>query len=359
MRPSTLLPLVWLGTLASLAACGGATGAPSSGASPGPEPGPGSSTCTARSGTVAAFPDGAVNAAFVDGSLYFDTKNLGRIERVPLAGGAIDTMLDAGGGGEWGIGGGTFAWETEPVTATAQSSTYVDQLHIRDAAGTVHDLPSMTNGSATQVHVDAQGNVYWLAPSSPAGVVRWNHATGEQELVPTGAIQGAYVVAESSLYWIDADNRTIRAIPTSGGTPRALATPGSGDLSLVAGDVGEPGVLYVRETPPTGGGAPLGGPQAARVHAVSKSDGATSVVLDGVTPMSNLAADDTHLYWVTVPPGTGDYIPGFDLVRRAKGGGAVEKIASFKNLAGEGTIGLDACNVYVVMGDGLVSYPKP
>jgi hypothetical protein len=317
-------------------------------------PDPVSGDCAARQGALVPFTNGVTNAAFVGETLYFDSNDDQRISRVSLAGGAIEALVDGGATGEWGAGGGVFAWETEPVHATPQSATYVDQFHIRDQAGVVHDFPPSSNGGVTEVQVDGAGNVYWRPPDNE-GVARWDHST-QQETVLANA--GLRLVDETQLYWVSADQTSILSMATSGGDVRTLATldaPSGSTIGLVASDAD---TLYVTQLPPIVGPS-LGGFSPAQIKGIPKRGGAPFLVADNTAPFySNVVADDTHLYWVTVPPGTGDYVSELDVVRTTKsGGGSVEQVASTK--AWIAAIGVDACNVYAVTKDGLVAYAKP
>jgi hypothetical protein len=318
-------------------------------------PDPGVAGCGARQGALVSFPSGVVNAAFIGDTLYFnDTSS--RIARVSLAGGAIETLVGSDATGEWTAGGNVFAWETEPVHATPQSPSYVDQLHIRDQAGVVHDFPPTSNGSSLQLHADVAGNVYWLSPDG-AGVKRWDHVSqAVTDLADAQLRVVDEVVDEERLYWVGADGKSIVSLATSGGAASTLATldvPTGGSLSILGGDVD---TIYVALTWPSAGPL-LGGMQPAEVEGIAKSGGAPFVVADGVELYyANVASDDMYLYLVTVPGG-GDYIGEFDLVRAPRrGGGAVEKLAS--SSADLIAIGADACNLYTVTNGDVSALAK-
>jgi hypothetical protein len=193
-------------------------------------------------------------------------------------------------------------------------------------------------------------------------LVRWDHSTEQQTLLGDGSI-GDYLVDDTHLYWVGADQKSILSMAATGDEqPRTLATidnPSGSSLLLLADDAPDPNVFYLRQAVP--GGSNLGPGGKTQIIAISKAAGTPSLVIGPTILFSNIAADDTHFYWVTVPPGTGDFISEFDLVRTPKtGGGSVDTIAQFaREPAGEGTIRVDACSVYVVMPDGLVAYPKP
>jgi hypothetical protein len=306
--------------------------------------------CIARSGQLVSFTGGTSNAAFVGAMLYFDSNDVQRIARVPVGGGAIETLVEADATGEWAAGGDVFAWETEPVHATPESPTYVDQLHIRDPAGVVHDLAPMTNGGVTLLHATSGGDVYWL---DAAGVERWDHATAEPALIAQASIG---LVDDTRLYWID--QTSIRSIAVTGGEVQTVAT-----LSLASGTTLSLGTLdadnlYLVETPPADGTS-LGGFYGRRIVSIPRSGGVPSLIADNVdSSFANLAVDDHHVYWATPPPGTGDYISEIDIQRADKrGGGPVEPIAKLKSFVA--AIGVDACNVYAVTNAGLSAYPKP
>jgi hypothetical protein len=310
-------------------------------------------SCASRQGSLVTFNNGVTNTLFLGETLYFDSDGTQRISRVALGGGAVETLVDSGATGEWGAGGGVLAWVSEPLHATPQSSTYIDQLHIRDASGQVHDFPPITDGSANQVQADAFGNVYWQPPDR-VGVARWDHASGAQTLIAAD-VSGRLIVDQSQLYWLSATS--ILTTSSSGGEVRTLATVGdaaAGLYSDLAGSDAE--TLFVTQT--TSGTDPLT-PPPIRILAVPKSGGAPVVVAADVEPsFANLAGDRDYVYWVTVPRGTGDTISEMDLVRAPKsGGGSVEKLASSSDWIV--AIGVDGCNLYWVSPRGLVSQPKP
>jgi hypothetical protein len=308
--------------------------------------------CVSRQGTLVTFNHGVTNAVFLGDTLYFDSDGTERISRVELGGGAVETLVDSGATGEWGAGGGVLAWVSEPVRATPQSSTYVDQLHIRDASGQVHDFPPSTDGSANQVQADAFGNVYWQPPDR-MGVARWDHASGATTLIDA-EVSGRLIVDRSNLYWLS--GASILTVSSSGGVTRTLATVDAapGRLTDLAGSDAE--TLFVTQT--TSGTDLLTQPPI-RILAIPKSSGAPVVVAADVEPsFANFAGDRDYLYWVTVPPGTGDAILEMDLVRAPKaGGGIIEKLASSSDWIV--AIGVDDCNLYVASEKGVVAHPKP
>lgn len=309
--------------------------------------------CDGAPGLRVTFPDGVTNASFVGDSLYFDNSGVGVISRVPLAGGAIEVLVDGGATGEWAAGGGTFAWDSEPVEATAQSSTYVDELHISDSSGATQDFPPTTNDAPQGMKTDALGNVYWLQ-SAADGMFRWDHASKKvTELA--GARYGQ--LDEAHVFWLASDGKTIEAMPTSGGEAATLATlelPSDTAASLGGQDADR---LYAVETPTTGNR--LGGFRASRIVAINKATGASWTVADGVDPSwANLASDGRDLYWATVPAGTGDYISEVDLVRAPIAGGG--PVVLLERLSKQVVaIGVDDCSFYAVTRDGLSAYLKP
>ena len=131
----------------------------------------GGGACSTQQGLIVSVPARATNAALVGGNVYFDSlAEDASIYDVPIQGGAIETLVSGGATGEWAAGGGVFAWET-------------DRLHIRDAAGVVHDLPENQGGVVGMI-ADDSGNVYWKpVMSRDPGIVRWDHTTQMQSFL--------------------------------------------------------------------------------------------------------------------------------------------------------------------------------
>jgi hypothetical protein len=313
---------------------------------------PNSGTCSIREGLVTSLPKGVINAVRVDEYLYFDTLDgSGQIDRVPLGGGSVETLVDKGDVGEWGAGGGVFAWMTEPVTATPESPTSMDVLHIRDESGETYDINFQPNKSGSQVHVDDSGNVFWVSPTDP-GIERWDHATHQMTLLATGTISRGYFVDGSRLYWMNADATRLMSVSSTGGTPSVLAAfdTSDGSMSRILGFDDER--VYVQVQAPM----PPFSASLMTVKAVPKAGGGPAVVANGVPGVfiGLAAVDERNVYWVKDPGG--GYYASLDIERLSKtGGGTAERVATIDGAIA--AIAVDACNLYTVTPNGLQAQP--
>jgi hypothetical protein len=177
--------------------------------------------------------------------------------------------------------------------------------------------------------VDGALGVSWLGAASstgPATVLHWIPSTGVT--TPIGstatALYTSFAGDADHVYWSEgSDPTTITALPSSGGSPTAVATlSGAAVIAGVDDDA-----IYVG--PPTTG-------QSGPIVRIGKTDGATGTLVPNVASVTLYAVHDTNVYW-----SAGDGI----LHRVPKTGGPSQ--AWYDSLANIDGVGFDACNAYV------------
>jgi hypothetical protein len=296
---------------------------------------------------------GAYGGVVSDGqNVYFS--DIRSLYRVPISGGAAETVYAGPFGGQFGAAGGTVAWvplmsdNVTPAGLTVENASGPSAVVLPDGVQPVSYEPIL---------VDDEGNVFFevtLPTGGPAHTWRWSGATNSAGEMPgvgmpeTGAAgTNLYWVDRGEIVWsnnIDGPAAGIYITDVSTGVPRQLA--GTSNLAEFGG------LLGVDEKNLYGMGSSC--PKSACPFT------AYGVARDGSgTPF--VAYQTADAYWTASPPQTDDSgiywmdwnTPGIYHAAIAIGAPA-SLVAPLPRIVGNSipaTFARDACNLYWITTD--------
>jgi len=203
---------------------------------------------------------------------------VGRIQSVPVGGGAPVTLVPQDGPAVIAVGTSGIYWGTMMGIVGVPLTGGVPQTVVptQDAPG--------------ELVVDAT-NVYWIATST---VVKAPLVGGGVPVaLATGQTGANYLAVDAvNVYWTTTDS--VMEVPIAGGTPTALAVGQPAPQGIVSDGTNVYWANFSTYGSPTGS-----------VMRVPVGGGAPMVMADGQNGPSGIAVDATSVYWTNVASGNG------------------------------------------------------
>lgn len=207
----------------------------------------------------------------------------GRLLRVAVAGGVVETLLSA-------------LDTPNDLVVLKGSLFYADVKAGRVGSLRLDTLEAsvVADGYALVTAVDGDDtSLYWISAGTEGRFARWMLRGGGVVDLVTGLdnAQSMKVLSDSVLWLESGQTREIRAWPKGGGPATTFAAVAESSRSLA---VDEAYVYWASAAPGGVFRAPIGG-------------GATETVAEGLLAPRGVTLDDARVYWVDAPAGTVSY----------------------------------------------------